>query len=389
MSMARARAFWIGLGLLAAGAAAAQNAERECVPLDATEAARLRNIVVMSAIPQADVMATTMPRIRTHVQPPVNAGGGGIIGALIGGLIVDAIINSDVKRSSERAALAFPSLLEQTRDFDFRREFWDRLREAMDRDTRFKTLDVATFSERGHVEQPDTVRGEPVDALLDLRTEYAMSPDLRAFIIRTEVLLQSRPDARELYRCSYHFVTPPVGGGVFETAIGTWAAQEGALYRAAALIGIEQTLGMLRLDLTGQDAPRPSGAETRIAAVAWQPGVVIHAPLSANVVDRVDGVVIARDSRGHMRAAVEGEVFSPSPEAIAAVSQPARGDGAGRSGPVAIEDLLGAMSEEARILPVASQPAAPEKAAPSQPAAAEEPAARRGAPDDLEGLLGR
>jgi hypothetical protein len=341
--------------LMMAPAALAQEAAGECTALSASEAPRIRSIRVMSAIPQDDVQQQTMPMIRTVVRPAVGAAApssSGLLGAIIGHLIVDAMINTDVKKRMEEAALAFPALMEQVKDFDFRAEFWTRLDAALGADTRFRVLEIKTFSaERSYVEQPDTVRGEPIDAVLDLRTQYALSADLRAFVMTTEVLLQARPDGRELYRCEYSFVTPPASSGNAEAAIAAWAAQEGALYRAAAVIGMEQTLKILRLDLTGDDAPRPSGEEIRVGEVRTRPGVVIHAPVTGYLVNREGNLIITRDAKGRMRAAMEAEAFAPSPEMISAST---------RSGSVELDELLGVMSEDAPAKKPAASPATTE-----------------------------
>ena len=377
MKLLRPRTQWFFLALLAATAVCAQPAQRDCVPLEGSEAARVRNILVYSAIPQDDVQKQTMPMLRTVVQPAPGVRGGGLAGAIIGAAIADAIINSQVKRDVERATLAFPQLLEQVKDFDFRGEFWARLGASLERDSRFKTLRIATFdSERGHVQAQDAVNGEPVDAVLELQTTYALSANLRVFLMRTQALLRSGPDSRELYRCSYEFVTPPLASGAFEAAIGAWAAQEGALYRAAAMIGMEQTLKMLRYDLTGDDAPRPSGADVRVLT-------------DAKLVDREDTLIIARDGRGHMRSTMEGESFSPSPEMLAAAHRPSEGRGERGSGPVVLEDLLGVMDEPpaARLSPVS---AVPDKGARPEPPQARDTAARRGAgTEDLDGLIAK
>lgn len=369
----------VALLICGRGAFAQVVVEQNCAALSAGDAERVRNIRVMSAIPQDDVRKHTLPMIRTQVQPGAGMGSGGLIGAIVGGIIADAIINSQIQKDVERATLAFAPLIEQVKDFDFRGQFWARLEWSLDEDSRFRVLEIATFdSERGYVEQPQTVRGERVDAVLDLRTEYALSADLRVFVIRTSALLQSQPDGRELYRCRYAFATPPVAAGSYEAAITAWAADEAALYRAAAVIGMQQTLKMLRYDLVGADAPRPSGEEVSLTAA--QRGVPSPGagpvPSTANVVEREDNLIIARDRRGVMRSVMQDETFAPSPETVAG----GRG-AAGRApgGPVQLDDLIGAMDGE--------KPAIPE--AKPAPPPAEAPQARRAAGlDDLGGLLG-
>jgi hypothetical protein len=373
------------LGALAAGGALAQASDADCVALSPADAARVKNIRVMSSVPQDDLRKHTLPMIRTQVQPPVNAGGAGIIGAIIGAIIADAIINADVKRKVEQATLALPSLLEQVKDFDFRGQFWRRLEESLDADNRFSVLETVTFdTERGYLEQPERIRGEVVDALLDLRTEYALSSDLRVFLMQTSAVLQARSDGRELYRCRYLFATPPVLSGAPEAAISAWAADEGAPYRAAAVVGMQQTLKMLRFDLTGEGAPLASGEEARLTGAGFAPvSTGVSVTVRAKLVDREDALIIARDDRGVLRSTIQSERFAPTPEMIAASGAASRP----RTGATPLDDLLGAMEENQTPPPAAKETAAEKKAPAAFPAGGS--GARRAADaDDLGGLLG-
>lgn len=376
-----ARLAWLLCGLLAAGSAGAQ-VEKDCVPLSGFDAVKLRGIRVLSAIPQEDVQKATLPYIRTQVQvvgPPPSSSS--ILGAIIGVAIGDAIVNSQIQKRVERASLAFPGLLEAVGDFDFRRQFWSRLDEEMAREGRFKVLELVTFDgERGHLEQPQSVRGEPLDAVLDLRTEYFLSADLRAFVMRTDAVLHAAGDQREMYRCRYHFATPPVAAEELEPALAAWAADGGALYRAAAVIGMVQTLKMLRFDLTGLEAPRPAGGPAQVTETVQARGVLVRQPIPGGVVEREDGAVIVRDPKGAMRAALEGDTFAPSAEAIAAA---AAAPGAGRrsaAGPVMLDDLLGMIGET--LVP------APEVTTAKEAPPPREGGARAAALDELDALLG-
>jgi hypothetical protein len=368
-----------------AGSVVAQD-RRECLALSGVDAAKLRNIRVLSAIPQSDALHQTLPLIRVSIDGGNASGVGsapglGLIGAVVAAVIVQSVINSQVERAVERATLAFPPLTEAAKDFDFRRHFWARLDEEMHGEGRFKVAEVLTFSgERSYTEQSASVDGEAVDAILDLRTQYALSPDLRSFVMSTQVLLQARDDNREIYRCRYDFTTPPVAEGEYEAAIAAWAANDAALYRAAAVLGMRETLKMLRFDLTGLDAPRPGGEEVSLHDGRPIAGGSVRVAMKSNVVHREDGVVIGRDSIGVMRAAVQGTQFTPSDEQMAA----AHGAGGGerrRQVRVGLDDLLGVLEENAPVQPKqAAAPAAPPKESPP-------PAARTTGADDLDDLL--
>ena len=387
----RTHAALVFASVMVATAPATAQDRRECLALSAQDAAKVRNVRVLSAIPQNDALHQTLPLIRISVDG--NRGGAvggapglGLLGAIVAAAIVQTVVNSQVERAVERATLAFPALSEATKDFDFRRHFWTRLDGEMQGEGRFKVLEVLTFSgERSYTEQAASVDGQPVDAVLDLRTEYALSPDLRSFVMSTQVLLQAREDNRELYRCRYDFATPPVGEGEFEPAIAAWSANEAALYRAAAVLGMRETLKMLRFDLTGADAPRPGGEEVKVHEGRPIAGGAVRIAMKSNQVHREDGVIIARDALGVMRAAVEGTQFIPSAEQLAAARE--GGGEPRRSVRVGLDDLLGVLEDapvDARPAPAAPAPARP---APAAAAKGDAAAARVTSVDDLDDLL--
>ncbi len=365
---------------LGASGALAQARQEKCTAL--ADAARVRAIRVTSAVPQDNVASQTLPKIRTQVQAPPGYSGGGLAAAIIGAAIADAIINTQVQKAMERASLALPQLVDTLKDFDLRAHFWRRLSQSLREESRFAVRELRTLdSERTYLEEQDSVDGAPIDAALELRTSYFLSADLRAFFMETEVLLQARPDGAELYRCRYRFSTPPVAMGEYEAAVQLWAADEGALFRAAALIGIEQTLLMLRYDLMGEDAPRPGMEDNReiIQHAVPAPGVTVRAPVSGKVVARQDSVVLVREESGAMRAAWQGETFAPSRERMEAVSPSAPR----RAGPVGLDDLLGVLEEAAPPARAAGAAPGTEKAPPPP-----EPQPARGTTiDDLGGLL--
>ena len=137
--------------------------------LSAADAERIRGIVVVSAIPQDDVRKQTERFIRTTVNS-VRPTGAGLIGAIIGAVIADAIVNSQTQSRIERAALALPIIMEQAKDLDFRQEFWQRLGERLDTESRFEIADETHLkTERGHVEIPERVQNVPVVARIESR----------------------------------------------------------------------------------------------------------------------------------------------------------------------------------------------------------------------------
>jgi hypothetical protein len=341
---------------LLAAPAPAQEERKECLPLAAAQAAKLRSIRVASAIPQAQVQADTVPVQGTHIQVPLVGFFPAVIASVAVTMAAQSAAESQAQNRLAAAQAMLPPLLETTRDFDVREQFWSRLQRALSDDARFRVLDVATLAE-DRVEAARPMAGEAADAMLELRTQYALTPDLRSFGMTTRARLLAREDNRELYGCTYYFATPPVAQGENEAAVGTWAAQGAVLYRAAALMGVEQTIKMLRLDLTGADAPRPAGEEVQVHETRTSLGGMLRVPVAASLVDRDGLVLIARDAKGFMRAAFEGALFTPPEESLAAATS-APTPAPRIAGPVTLDDLVGLM-QDPTARPAAPPPARP------------------------------
>jgi hypothetical protein len=340
-----------------------------CVALPAAEAQQVRAIRVTSAIPQ-DMVTTMIPTV-VHTTVVRGAGyTGSMAGPIFGGLLADVIVNSETLDRMRRTTLALPQLVAASHELDVRRQFWLRLEQSLEEHSRFRVLDVRRFdSERPYVEDLYSIRGEPVDAVLELSTGYAFTMDLRMFVMETEVLLHARPDGRELYRCQYRFVTPPVDEGDLETAIAAWSANDAALYRAAALLGVEQTLKMLRHDLVGRQAPSPSGEQVEYTDVMPPApgGLTLRAELTGSLVEADAGTLIVRGELGRMRSLWMGDLFRPDNDVLK-LALP--GNASRRAGPVLLDELLGLLELD--------------RAAPLPPGRRARPVAW----EDLEGLLG-
>jgi hypothetical protein len=342
--------------VLLAAPALAQEERKECLPLSALEAAKLRSIRVASVIPQAEVQAEAVPVQGTHIQVPLVGFFPAVIASVAVTMAAQSAAESQAQNRLAAAHALLPPLLETTRDFDVRQQFWSRLQSTLGDDARFRVLDIATLAE-APVEAARPAAGEAADAVLELRTHYALTPDLRSFGMTTRARLLAREDNRELYGCTLYFTTPPASDGENEAAVAAWAAQGAALYRAAAMMGVEQTIKMLRMDLTGADAPRPAGEEVHVHETRNSLGGMLRVPVPASLVERDGAVLIARDAKGFMRAAFEGALFTPPEESLAAAAS-APAPTPRLAGPVTLEDLVGLMQD---------QPAGPAAPPPPRP----------------------
>ena len=285
------------------------------VALSGADADRMRNIFLVSAIPQDDVRKQTERFIRTTVNFVRAPGGAGIIGAIIGAAIADAIINNQIQTRLEKAALALPIIMESVKDFDFREEFWRQLGTRLENDTRFDIADETYLSaERGHLDVPETVNNVPVDAVLDLETTYYLSHDLRILIVRLSALLQSRDSSRVYHRAVYAYDTPPVADEGYESAARAWAADEGAAFRAALAEGADQVLAMLYGDMLGRDRyAAAGGAELKVSDLER----IRSDRVIGTIVEQNGGRYIVRLPNGNLISTARGARFVPNPETAA------------------------------------------------------------------------
>lgn len=316
------------------------------VPLSAADADSIRGVYLVSTIAQDDIRKQTERFIRTTVNYVRAPGGAGIIGAILGAAIADAIVNNQIKTRLERAALALPTILDQVKDLDFREEFWRRLGARLGSETRFEIAEEAYLKEeRGHLDIPAQVRGVPVDAVLDLETTYYLSADLRVMLVRLSVLLQSRDQSKVFHRAIYAYDTPPVSSEGYEAAARAWAADEGAAYRAALIEGGEQVLRLLYGDMLGRDRyTAAAGAELHVSDL----GRSSSGRLIGTVVEQKGDRYVVRVPNGNLISTARGTRYVPDPDAgMDAVAK----EGAPSTRlipPVSLEDLKDLLPADAR-----------------------------------------
>src|SRR5688572_24037829 len=177
--------------VLLAAPALAQEERKECLTLSGIEAAKLRSIRVASAIPQAELVAEAVPVQHTHIQVPLVGFFPAVIASVAVTMAAQSAAESQAKGRLAAAQAMLAPLLETARDFDVRRQFWSRLQRALGDGARFRVLDIATLAEDPVVASRPAA-GEAADAVLELRTQYALTPDLRSFGMTTRARLLAR-----------------------------------------------------------------------------------------------------------------------------------------------------------------------------------------------------
>lgn len=276
------------------------------------QAKQIQGIYVLSAIDQDDVVKVTERYQRTQVVPRGVVPAGNIFAAIIGAAIGDAIVNNQIKERVERAALSFPVILDAAKDFDFRREFWKRLAAKLDRELRFDIAGTRVYAgPRGHFEAPDAVRGIPVDAVLELNTEYYLGTDLRVMVVVMRAVVHS-PDFSKVHHAAiYAYDTPPVSEEGFEAAAKAWAENDGAKYRGALLEGAEQVIAMLVGDLLAEERFPKEGVDLTTgdlgrSGISRTIGKIVHTRGNRH---------IARVPNGNLISVAKGPLFSLPTEA--------------------------------------------------------------------------
>lgn len=279
------------------------------------EAERIRGIRLNSAIPQDDIKTQTERFIRTQVvnTTPVPTAGG-ILGAIIGAVIADAIVNSQIQKRMEQSALAWPTIVENVADFDFRKELWSEIDGMLNSGIRFKIADKAYFKgERPYMDNPESIRGIPLDAILDLHTEYILGLGMKTMQVSTKAVMRTRQDDKEIYRANYTFTTPPVSTGDYQDAANNWAANKGELYRSAMRLAAIYTARMLWLDMLGPNAPTLNETPPQMIRVSdlERQETLINIEIG-NVVERNGDIIVARDNNGNLRTVMRGKEFRSS-----------------------------------------------------------------------------
>lgn len=293
------------------GLAAAAEAPQS-IRLSPEDSARIRGIQLNSAIPQDDIKTLSERYIRTQVvNTAPTPGAGGIIGAIIGGLIADAIINSQIKKRMEQSALAWPTITESVADFDFRKDFWNEIRMLPNAGPRFKIAASGYFpGERPYMDYPETTGGIPLDAILDLHTEYILGPGMKTLQVSTQAALRTRAEGKEIYRATYTFTTPPVSSGEYQDAANSWAHNKGERYRAAMRLAAVYTARMLWLDLLGPEAPASNlNPEQILRAADLDRQERLFNTEIGNVVEKSGDLFIVRNKTGNMVTVIRGTEF--------------------------------------------------------------------------------
>lgn len=241
------------------------------VPLDPTTRASLKEIRVVSAIPQDEIY--------------LSAASPGVAAAMGGGLLA-AVIESQIAKGRQDAIQAtigpFYAAID---DIDFRKDYWQAVVPELGKLFPGAALDVKTTAAQMLLpERNKLVAALPVGkGLVYLATRYSFTPDFSRLDMVTSIDAwrggrQASADRPEPAYSNVLFYQSAQVAASGNDAIALWGRDNAKLYRAALAEGIAETTRMMRLDaeharIKGVDQ-RPQGSTRTVEARKAAPGTV-------------------------------------------------------------------------------------------------------------------
>jgi hypothetical protein len=259
------------------------------VPLDAGVQTSLREVRVVSAIPQDEIfLSAASPGV-------VQAAGGGLLAA-----VVEAQI-ARVRQDEIQAVIEpFYAVVD---DVDFRKIYWEGVLPELRKLHAGQTLDVKTTAAvLTLAERNSAIAALPAGkAFMYVGTSYGFTPDFARLNVVTGIDLWRGGQAEPVYSNVVHYQSASVGGAGPE-AIALWSKDGGSRYRALIAEAVAETARMLRLDaehprVKGVDQKLPAGTRTLEARKAGPYGPDVNGPVLAEQPQRV--VVRNTDGRLH------------------------------------------------------------------------------------------
>lgn len=192
------------------------------------------------------------------------AGGGGLLLALI-----------DVAVEASRADTAnrtIEPIRKQLADVDFRKELSAKVRTALEDIKWLKVTRVAASNKVVSAEdRARMVAAMAEDSFLEVNSDYQLSADFRHLMVRTTANLWQRGQEAPQYLGHYAYWSAPISADK-DKAAEQWAANNGAMLRAALREGINETVRMMQLDMVPTEAtkvPAAPSANEKDVMIVW------------------------------------------------------------------------------------------------------------------------
>ena len=266
------------------------------VPLDAAVRASLKEIRVVSAIPQDEIY--------------LSAASPGVAAAAGGGLLA-AVIESQIAKSRQDAIQAtigpFYAAID---DIDFRKDYWKAVLPELGKLFPGAALEVKTTAAQMMLaERNKLVEALPAGkGLIYLSTRYSFTPDFSRLDVITSIDAwrggrQASADRPEpAYSNVLFYQSAPVAA-TGNDAIRIWGRDEAKLYRAALAEGMAETTRMMRLDaeharIKGVDQKMP-GSTRSVEARKAAPGM---AAVTGPVLEESPARWVIRNNDGRLHS---------------------------------------------------------------------------------------
>lgn len=179
---------------------------------------------------------------------------GGIGAVVVGHLIAEAIIRGAEQGKDSR--LPDP-LVDFTRNLSIGDQYGRRLRATLEGSRWIRLTGMDIVSDRTDIVMPRSAgRQSADDAVMQIRTQYSFSTTYRQLYVETTVNLLPAGGGEPVYRATYRFCSPPIGGSDLEETLLLWAANDAARFGAMLEWGLQENLRMLRAAIadTNRDA---------------------------------------------------------------------------------------------------------------------------------------
>ncbi|NKB58362.1 MAG: hypothetical protein GKS00_18710 [Alphaproteobacteria bacterium] len=204
-------------------------------PLNPELSGQNLNLTVYSTIPKEQV-STQFNAVQLTISSP-NIGV-----AIIGAFAAATVNTASVQIAEKRARNRMSPVWQSSADFDFRREYWNKLEPIISKSPWFT---VTSLEKLGAVTEKEAEEFKL--PLLILKVFFDLSSTFQVLTVQTQAsLYTTNPDEREFFAI-YTYYSDKIGPKSEATAL--WAADNAAALRQEARFGIEQNLKMIRYDL--------------------------------------------------------------------------------------------------------------------------------------------
>lgn len=226
------------------------------------------------------------------VATDVSTGGQVIVGGLLG-MMIDNSVNKTRSRKAEEFVLP---LLEQTPDVDLRAQLGEALAYTL---KEIDWLNIDDVRSTAATPNPDELKGI-TKPLLHLDTSYQLVPKCYSLDVTTVARIWLPGEKKPVFLGFYTYFSEPIGDVIDDAAVGAWAANGGAAYRAAVTDGVAEIVKMLRCDLP-PDGNLPDirdGDWTRIKFL--EPSTNDRVKWNCTIIDKSEHRIIFRFENGNI-----------------------------------------------------------------------------------------